>query len=382
MEDMTDVDVTKEFVEANNSFLPSIYKEIVKEEKGNVLMSPLSAETILALTHSGCRGETAEELRIALHLPDDPAKIQSAVKAVLSDLKTNEGCKLFIANKMYIKKDFSINDEFQKTANTVYFGDSENIDFTMNERAAETINSWVEKVTENKIKNLIQSQVLNNLTRVILVNALYFKGAWYQKFSLTGTKKIKFYKSKNEVVKVDAMTSEPSKNYTICICKELNAKLLELPMHGDASMVIVLPDKRHGLADLESKIDKVFFPYRFYSTEVKVLLPKFKIEHQIDFSAVLQNLGVRRIFSEDDADLSGIAGEKGDLVVNAVLQKTFIDVSEEGVEAASATNVAISVFYSSAKKRREKFIADHPFIFYLKVKNVIIFAGRVIEPCY
>jgi serpin B len=183
MEDMTDVDVTKEFVEANNSFLPSIYKvsctnfsedefkrflqEIVKEEKGNVLMSPLSAETILALTHSGCRGETAEELRIALHLPDDPAKIQSAVKAVLSDLKTNEGCKLFIANKMYIKKDFSINDEFQKTANTVYFGDSENIDFTMNERAAETINSWVEKVTENKIKNLIQSQVLNNLTRVI-----------------------------------------------------------------------------------------------------------------------------------------------------------------------------------------------------------------------
>jgi serpin B len=110
-------------------------------------------------------------------------------------------------------------------------------------------------------------------------------------------------------------------------------------------------------------------------------------------------LGVHRIFSEDDADLSGIAGEKGDLVVNAVLQKTFIDVSEEGVEAASATSVgklvfyyswrcsicnfsAISVFYSSAKKRREKFIADHPFIFYLKVKNVIIFAGRVVEPCY
>jgi serpin B len=268
-------------------------QEIVKEEKGNILVSPLSAETVLALTHSGCRGQTAEELRIALHLPDDPAKIQSAVKAVLSelsDLKTNEGCKLFIANKMYIRKDFSIKDEFQKIASEVYFSTSENIDFAMNVRAAETINSWVEKVTENKIKNLIHSQVLDEFTRVILVNALYFKGAWIEKFHLTNTKKTKFYKSRNEVVKVDAMANRPSQNFSICISKELKAKLLQLPIHGDASMVFVLPDKRLGLADLESKIDKVFFPHVFYKTEVTVLLPKFKIEHQTNFTAILRNV--------------------------------------------------------------------------------------------
>jgi serpin B len=377
--------VMKEFVEANNSFLPSVYREIVKEEKGNILVSPLSAETVLALTHSGCRGQTAEELRIALHLPDDPAKIQSAVKAVLSelsDLKTIEGSKLFIANKMYIRKDFSIKDEFQKIASEVYFSTSENIDFAMNERAAETINSWVEKVTENKIKNLIHSQVLDEFTRVILVNALYFKGAWIEKFNVTNTKKTKFYKSRNEVVKVDAMANRPSQNFSICISKELKAKLLQLPIHGDASMVFVLPDKRLGLADLESKIDKVFFPHVFYKTEVTVLLPKFKIEHQTNFTAILRNLGVHRIFSDDDADLSGIAGEKGDLLVNEILQKTFIDVSEEGVEAAAATDLKIPIPYCGRKHRPQKFIADHPFIFYLKVKDMIIFAGRVTEPYY
>jgi serpin B len=112
--------------------------EIVKKENGNLLVSPLSAQIILALTHSGCRGQTAEELRTVLHLSDDPAKIQSAVKVVLSNLKTKEGLKLCIANKMYVTRSFPIQNEFQEIAKEMYFADSENIDFTKIEQAAKT----------------------------------------------------------------------------------------------------------------------------------------------------------------------------------------------------------------------------------------------------
>jgi serpin B len=270
-------------------------QEIVKKEYGNLLMSPLSAQIILALTHSGCRGQTAEELRTALHLSDDPAKIQSAVKAVLSDLKTNEGLKLCIANKMYVTRSFLILNEFQKIAKEMYFADSENIDFTKNEQAAKTMNSWVKEETGNKINNMVDSKLLDEFTRIVLINALYFKGDWREKFYLCNTQKTNFYKTKNEAVEVDTMTSRPSQFFRICTHLDLNAKLLELPINGDASMVFVLPNERDGLANLENKIDKVFLPYKFIRSVVTVFIPKFKIEYQTDFKAVLRNVSFATI---------------------------------------------------------------------------------------
>ncbi|XP_068914664.1 alaserpin-like [Tenebrio molitor] len=203
------------------------------------------------------------------------------------------------------------------------------------------MNSWVEKETENKINNMVDSKLLDELTRIILINALYFKGDWTEKFYLCNTQKNNFYKTKNDAVEVDTMASRPSQFFRICMSLDLNAKLLELPINGDSSMVFVLPNERDGLAYLENKLDKVFLPY-----------------------------------------LYGIAGEKGDLFVNAVLQKTFVDVSEEGVEAAAATFTMIATPLCGFMNIPEQFIADHPFIFYIKVRDVIIFAGRVTDPRY
>jgi serpin B len=274
-------------------------QEIVKKENGNLLVSPLSAQIILALTHSGCRGQTAEELRTALHLSDDPAKIQSAVKVVLSNLKTKEGLKLCIANKMYVTRSFPIQNEFQEIAKEMYFADSENIDFTKNEQAAKTMNSWVEKETENKINNMVDLKLLDELTRIILINALYFKGDWAEKFYVCNTQKTNFYKTKNDAVEVDTMTSNHSQFFRICMSLDLNAKLLELPINGDASMVFVLPNERDGLDYLENKIVKVFLPYKFISTEVIVFIPKFKIEYQTDFNAVLRNVSFTTLGSQN-----------------------------------------------------------------------------------
>ncbi|RZC34508.1 Serpin domain containing protein, partial [Asbolus verrucosus] len=140
------------------------------------------------------------------------------------------------------------------------------------------------------------------------------------------------------------------------------------------------PNEKEGLAALENEIERVFTPHNLTKHLVNIALPKFRIESKIDLKKILQNLGVSKAFDDKQADLSGIAGKKGDLIISKAKQKTFIDVSEEGVEAAAATYVEIAVLLSVIRDPIKNFIADHPFTFYIKVKGVIVFAGRVTEP--
>ncbi|XP_063917704.1 alaserpin-like [Zophobas morio] len=363
---------------ANNLFTPTVYKEIAKSETGNFLVSPFSAKIILSLAQSGCKNETAKEIRQALYLPDDNSKIQSQVKNVLSALTKNEYA-LHAANKIYVKENFAINDEFKQEAVEVYQSEIESLDFCKKEEAATAMNQWVEEKTQNKIQNLINPDILDNKTRAVLINALYFQGNWSITFPPMLTAKANFYKSENEVVEVDTMNLE-DEELLYYECPYLNAKLLELPFKGEgASMTIVLPNEKHGLASLESNIKWVFTPHNLTLETVSVALPKFKIESQLDLKAVLQNLGVAKVFDEEQADLSGIAGEKGDLIISAVVQKTFVEVDEKGVEAAAATYIPVIVPDMGVVDPKT-FIADHPFIFYIKVKGVILFAGRVVLP--
>jgi serpin B len=373
----------QEFTKANNLFTAAVYKQISQTEKGNFLVSPLSAETVLALLQSGCENETAQELRTALHLPDDKETVESAIKSLLPKLKGNDLYTLHTANKMYVKKDFSIKEGFKKAATQVYYADTDTIDFTQSVQAAKTMNSWVEKHTNDKIHDLIDSNSLDEYTRAVLINALYFKANWSSPFPLASSGKLNFYKTATEIVQVDGLRHfEVYFNYYEC--PHLKAEFLELPFLGhEASMMIVLPKARDGLPALENQIENVFAPMHTLKTEyLNVFLPKFRIETSINLKNILKNMVVQKIFDEKEADLSGVAGEKGDLIVNEVAQKTFIDVSEDGVEAAAATYVHVAVPISAKLGTPKIFNADHPFIFYIKVKDTIIFAGRVTDPSH
>ncbi|KAJ3644596.1 hypothetical protein Zmor_022317 [Zophobas morio] len=370
-----------EFTKANNQFASTVYKEIAKNEKQNFLVSPFSAETILALTHAGAKGQTAQELQSAIHLPEDNKKIEEGVKTLLPALKGHDAYTLQTANKMYIRNNFEIKPEFRKVATEAFFADSETIDFKKNVKAAETMNKWVEKQTENKIQNLISPDVVNNKTRLILINALYLKANWSSPFYLSYTRKIDFYKSASDVVKVDAMTNIYGQTFLFFECHHLNAKFLELPFKGgEASMTIILPNDKDGLSKLENDLERALVPHNLTHEMVEVQIPKFKIESKIDLKEILRNLGVVTVFTDFQADLSGIAGEPGDLVVNKVIQKSFIDVNEEGVEAAAATFSLVAIPDSAYDDKPKEFFADHPFIFYIKAKGVIIFVGRVTDP--
>jgi serpin B len=254
-------------------------------------VSPLSAETVLAFLQSGCKDETAQELRTALHLPDDKETVESAIKSLLPKLKGSDLYTLHTANKMYVKKDFSIKEEFKKAAAQVYYADTDTIDFTQSVKAAKTMNSWVEKHTNDKIHNLIDSNSLDEDTRAILINALYFKANWSSPFPLFASGNISFYKTATDIVQVDGLRQyEVYFNYYEC--PHLKAEFLELPFKGnEASMMIVLPKERDGLAAVESQIENVFAPMHTLKTEyLNVILPKFRINTSINFKKILKNV--------------------------------------------------------------------------------------------
>ena len=254
-------------------------------------MSPFSAETILALTHAGAKGQTAQELQNAIHLPEDNKKTEDGVKSLLPALKGHDAYTLQTANKMYIRNNFEIKPEFRKVATEAFFADSETIDFKKNVKAAETMNKWVEKQTENKIQNLISPDVVNNKTRLILINALYLKANWSSPFYLSYTRKIDFYKSASDVVKVDAMTNIYGQTFLFFECHHLNAKFLELPFKsGEASMTFILPNDKDGLSKLENDLKRALVPHNLTHEMVEVQIPKFKIESKIDLKEILRNV--------------------------------------------------------------------------------------------
>ncbi|XP_068910461.1 serine protease inhibitor 3/4-like isoform X2 [Tenebrio molitor] len=368
----------QEFTTGNNLFTAALYKEVLKENQGNFLVSPFSIETVLALTHSGAKDETAYEIRAGLRLPNSTEKTEAVYATLLPTLKGNDKYALHTANKIYVKDGYPLKEDFKNKASTVFQSGIENIEFTQKVDAANTINSWVGKQTNNKIQNLIDPNILGPDTRIILINALYFKGKWVYPFESDSTIKRDFYKTAKDVVQVDMMHNTDVYNYYES--PELKAKFLEMPYEGDdLSMVIVLPNEKEGLAALESQIENVFAAPRFTQERVSVSLPKFTVENKIQLKKILQNLGINKAFS-DEADLSGLAGKKGDLAISDVIQKAFINVTETGTEAAAATaaSVVVTLSLPPQYKNIQKFNADHPFLFYLKLKtnNLVLFLGK------
>ncbi|EFA09277.1 serpin B3 [Tribolium castaneum] len=367
----------EEFSQANYLFTSDVYKECVKNEGGNLLVSPLSVEIVLALAQCGARDETAREIQTALHLASSDQK--TAFKSVISGLKGGEHYSLHTANKIYLHDNFSIRDDFKTIATEMFQSEVENIDFSKTE-AAGIINKWVEDQTNQKIKNLVRPESLQNSPSV-LVNALYFKARWASKNFLKYPYLTKiFSKTATDQIESEFMI-DIGGSYQLHEDKELGARFLKAPFKGqDAHMVFVLPDAVDGLGRLEEQADKIFREHSFQPVIINVELPRFKIESTVNFKSILQKLGVRKAFMNGEADFSGIAGKKGELVVGQVTQKSYIDVNKDGVEAAAATNLVFTL--SGPPRTTKEFKANHPFLFYIQAKGVVLFAGRVVDPKY
>lgn len=277
-------------LKANSDFGKNLY-QILARKDGNIVFSPLSAHTVLALAYQGAAGKTAESFASTLKLPESKAAA-SGYKEVMSGLNNIQNVTLHIANKVYIKPTYKLKDSFGQIARDSFYSEVEPVEFGQSVAAAKTINGWVEKKTNNKIKDLIKPDSLNALTRLVLVNAIYFKGDWKHKFDKALTTKQPFYLNDEDKVDVDMM--HITKNFRYGENEELDAKILELPYNNeDVSMLIVLPNQKNGIKELEKKLQSVDISelaQNIYSREVIVSLPKFKIESTIPLNDVLEEV--------------------------------------------------------------------------------------------
>ena len=373
-------------VKGNNDFGFDLYQKL-KGEKGNLFFSPYSISTALAMTYAGARGQTEKEMAGVLHFSLKQEPLHSSFSKLQSELNAiqNEGyVKLSIANSLWAQKGYHFLDTFFNL-NKKYYGAGLNfVDFKKEiEAARETINIWVKDKTQQKIKELIKPGMINSLTRLVLCNAIYFKGNWLVQFDKKRTKKDKFYISPDKTIKVAMMNQESRYKY-----KDFGSfSAIELPYEGnDLSMIIFLPKEIDGLAEFEKNltnsnvkawIDRLTASYK---SKIFVILPIFKTTCEFELSKILSDMGMQNAFSPTLADFSGMTGRKN-LFISKVIHKAFVDVNEEGTEAAAATAVLMQLGVAGIS-RPLMFRANHPFVFLIRENQTgsILFIGRIIDP--
>ncbi|XP_072880310.1 leukocyte elastase inhibitor-like [Hemitrygon akajei] len=373
---------------ANYHFTLDLFRELIKgNQVGNIFFSPFSISTALAMVYLGAKKNSASQMAKALHF-DDVGDLHSAFQKMQLEVnRADVPYLLKMANRLYGEKTYKFLEEFCKSCENYYGAALSAVDFraSANETRQE-INKWVEEQTAGKIQDLLAADSVNSDTKLVLVNAIYFKGSWAEKFDEQCTQEMPFRLNKNESKPVQMMYK--SDKFLFRHIPEVNIKVLELPyVEKDVSMVILLPDDimddATGLKKLEQtltleKLQEWTLQTKMEKTEVSVHLPRFKMENNFELNSALSSLGMTDLFDGSKADLSGISGTY-DLFVSKAVHKSFVEVNEEGTEAAAAT--AIIVTFCSLVPE-EQFTADHPFLFFIRHNktNNILFFGRCTCP--
>lgn len=327
-------------------------------------------------------------LRKCLKPQTDEDDVHAKFAKLLTDLnKADAPYSLSLANRLYGDRSYTFLEEFLKGTKKHYNAELESVDFKGNaEEARVHINSWVEKQTQDKIKDLLSQDAVDSLTKLVLVNAIYFKGSWNTQFKEEMTADAQFRLNKNDTKPVKMMHQKSK--FPFATIPEANCKILEMPYKGnDLSMLIFLPndieDDTTGLEKLEKELTYQNFvdwtrPDMMSPNEVDVKLPRFKMEEKYDLEKILTKMGMENAFDSSKSDFSGMS-PANDLIVSKVVHKAFVDVNEEGTEAAAATGVDMEVRSITIPV---EFVADHPFIFFIQHKPTksILFVGRYCSP--
>ena len=270
-------------LDSNSQFTTNLYNALNETSPGNIIFSTISLHAVLSMAYQGARGTTAEKFASTLKIPE--AKIATeGYNIVMNRLNSVPNVTLLMANKVYLMEGHKLLPEFSNVVTKNFRSEVQLLNFGASETAAATINTWVEEKTKNKIKDLIDKQNLDESTRLVLVNAIYFKGSWMHKFDKEDTKTEPFYLNDGDSVDVEIM--HITRKYHYKSAKELGAQILELPYTNDnVSMVIVLPFKKDGIAELEkllAGVNLTDITNKMRYVEVTVALPKFKIDQTID----------------------------------------------------------------------------------------------------
>jgi serpin B len=378
-------------VMANNLFTYDMLTRISKDPASagsNIFFSPFSVSSALAITYEGARGTTADEIRSVFHFPSDLTALRQGYSDLNAGINNGQESNytLRTANALWAEKTFTFLPEYATAAQRYYGANITNLDFINNpEGSRQIINQWIDEKTADKIQNLIPSGAIDPSTRLVITNAIYFKGSWAWRFDNNMTKPANFYVTPDKPLQVPMMQQiDSSTRFGYAETSDL--QVLEMPYsHGighELSMLIFLP-KNGSLSAAETALspdnlteirnDMVF-------QEVRVSIPKFTLHTEYQLNGILSAMGMPTAFS-GSADFSGMDGAK-DLYVSDVVHKAYVDVNEEGTEAAAATGV---VMWASAIQNPQSipvFKADHPFVFLIQDNDsgAVLFVGKIANP--
>jgi serpin B len=370
-------------VMGNTAFGFDLYGEL-RRDAGNLFLSPFSISTALGMAAAGARGKTLEEMERVMHLPTDA---HSAFGAVIKSLNAEPDAKkrgftLNTANALWAQKGYPWKPEYKKLVTDAYAAGLFDVDFISAPEAARgTINAWVEKETNDKIKELLPPDSVSSDTRLVLTNAIYFKGDWLDKFEKKDTKDLPFTKADGKKVDTPIMFRVGGYSYT----EDDAMQVLDMPYAGKRiSMTVILPKKTDGLAAIEKDINAsklaAILKSLQHEKEVHVHLPRFKVEKSFELKKPLTALGMKAAFG--NADFSGMHNGGEGLSISAVIHKAFVDVNEEGTEAAAATGVVVGLSAAPMPPKPKYFKADHPFLFLIRDQKTgsVLFMGRLDTP--
>ncbi|KAI5090582.1 serpin peptidase inhibitor, clade B (ovalbumin), member 1, partial [Silurus meridionalis] len=395
---------------ANSQFALNLYRAIsAQNTEGDIFFSPLSITAAMCMVYLGARGVTAEEmakvqvfhsgsnettpahtlneLNVVLGVSSIP-DVHTHFKTLNSEINSPKVSYILrLANRIYGEKTFNFSSEFVDSTQKQYQADMQAVDFIgSSEESRKLINHWVEEKTEGKIKDILQPGTVTAMTRLSLVNAIYFKGKWKHVFNKNNTEMMPFKINQNLSKPVQMMFQR--NKFPFNYIDEYKLRVLDLPyVDEELSMVVLLPEESNDGSDPLLKLESELTMDKLLEwtnkekmdtwTDIVVYLPKLNLEEQYSLKELLNKMGMSSLFDPNSADLTGISSQGG-LFVSSVTHKAFVEVNEEGTEAAAATVGLISFCMS----REELFMADHPFLFFIRHNPTksILFFGRFRGP--
>jgi serpin B len=368
----------------SNAFDFAMYGAL-KGEKGNLFFSGPSVREALGIAYLGARNNTASEMSKALRIDSDLGKSADFAKTEIADFNAAKGtANLSIANRLWANKSYQPKAAFTQLASRGYGASLEPLDFqNAPDPSRVTINDWVAKQTNDKIKDLLPAGSIEAKTRLVITNAIWFKGNWEHAFQNGGTQDADFFVDGANATKTPMM--HQTSYYGIASVD--GATMLEMKYEkSDLAMDVLLPDSKTGLSAVEDKVVANgigAWTSRLGSGKVAVTFPKFTMTWTKSMKEPLVRMGMPSAFDDNKADFTGIAdpaATDGPLVISDVFHKAFVAVDEKGTEAAAATGV-VMVHVTSLETPRT-FVADHPFMFVIRdtKQNRVLFTGRVTNP--
>ena len=379
---LSDASEVKSVVEGNTAFAIELYQQL-KSQPGNLFFSPYSISSALAMACGGARGQTEAEMAKALHFSQASQDTHAAfatLAARMKEIQRRNRVTLTAANSLWCQRDYPFTDAFRSLTRTRYEAEAQLVDFKhAAESACGEIDSWVARKTKQKIQNLIGPGEITPVARLLLCNAIYFKGTWAVRFDPKHTRPAPFFTSPEHSLQAQLMWQE-SEFKAVDVH---DVSLLELRYTGDdLSMIILLPHAVDSLSGLEDRLNAKDLGQwiagldQARPAELSVLLPRFKTTQTFELAKELAALGMPSAF-QVSADFSGMTGTR-ELSLSKVIHQAFVEVNEEGTEAAAATAVHA---YSKSMSRHVR--VDHPFIFLIRENRTgsILFLGRIVDPC-